>query len=89
MPDPGEPTRRIMLSDGTSWSCAKEDKKYLNMLDRMEPKSPCVRAKIAAIAVKDGKVLAKAVNHPYKFYDLKKLGCIPFADMVIFISEIF
>jgi len=54
----------------------KEDKKYLKMLDRMEPKSPCKRAKIAAIIVKNGKILVKAVNHPYKFYNLKKLGCL-------------
>ena len=54
----------------------KKDKKYLKLLDKLEEKSPCLRAHIAAIIVKNDKILVKAVNHPYKFYNLKKLGCL-------------
>lgn len=52
------------------------DKFYLKLLDKLENKSPCLRAHVAAIAVKNNKILGKAVNHPHKSYNLKKLGCI-------------
>jgi dCMP deaminase len=53
-----------------------QDKKYLKILDKLEFKSTCLRAHVGAIAVKNDKILIKAVNHPPKFYNLKKLGCI-------------
>ena len=46
------------------------------MLKRLGPKSTCLRAKIAAIAVKNGKILATGDNSFHKCYDCNVIGCI-------------
>ena len=59
-----------------SASITKKDKKFLKMLKRLGPKSTCLRAKIAAIAVKNGKILATGDNSFHKCYDCNVIGCI-------------
>lgn len=54
----------------------KEDKKILEMIDTMEPSAYCVRAKIAAAIVKDGKVIVKHTNDWHPEYDCTIIGCI-------------
>ncbi|MFA6521218.1 MAG: deaminase [Candidatus Gracilibacteria bacterium] len=54
----------------------KEDKKFLNLLKKTSASSRCLRAKVAAIVVKNGKMLLKADNSPHKCYDCKVMGCI-------------
>lgn len=54
----------------------KEDSKFLKQLKTTGLKSRCLRAKVAAIAVKNGKVLATGDNSPHKCYDCKLIGCI-------------
>ena len=52
------------------------DKKFINLLKNAAKKSTCLRAKVAAIAVRNGKILLKADNSPHKCYDCSKIGCI-------------
>lgn len=54
----------------------KKDIKFLEILDQMEPKAKCIRANIAAIIVKNGKILAKHTNDWHKETDCGKIGCI-------------
>lgn len=54
----------------------KEDHKFLNKLKITGEKSTCLRAKVGAIAVRDGRVLATGDNSPHKCYDCKIIGCI-------------
>ncbi|MFA7277908.1 MAG: deaminase [Candidatus Gracilibacteria bacterium] len=53
-----------------------EDKKYLEMLDKEEPKALCLRAKISALFAKDGKVLIQHNNDWHFEYNCSKIGCI-------------
>ena len=55
---------------------SKEDKKFLQMIDEMEPHAHCLRANIAAAIVKDGSVLAKHTNDWHPEYDCTRLKCI-------------
>lgn len=57
-------------------SLTKSDKKFLNLLKRLAKKSTCLRAKVAAIAVRNGEILATGDNSPHKCYDCGKIGCI-------------
>lgn len=54
----------------------KSDIKFLKLLKNLAKDSTCLRAKVATIAVKNGKILAKADNSPHKCYNCKKIGCI-------------
>ena len=57
-------------------SLTSSDLKFLKLLKNLAKHSTCLRAKVAAIAVKNGKILAKADNSPHKCYNCKKIGCI-------------
>ncbi|MEK9132788.1 MAG: deaminase [Patescibacteria group bacterium] len=57
-------------------SLTKEDNKFLKRLKTVGLKSLCLRAKVGAIAVKNGKILAMGDNSPHKCYDCKVIGCI-------------
>ncbi|MEK7524062.1 MAG: deaminase [Patescibacteria group bacterium] len=52
------------------------DQKFLKLLKKIAPKSTCLRAKIAAIAVRNGKVLETGDNSFHKCYDCNVIGCI-------------
>lgn len=52
------------------------DRKYLKLLKKLAQKSTCLRAKIGALAVKNGRVLAKGDNSPHACYDCSVIGCI-------------
>lgn len=52
------------------------DRKFLTQLKKLAPKSTCLRAKVAAIAVRDGKVLATGDNSFHECYDCNVIGCI-------------
>lgn len=54
----------------------KEDKKFIKLLEKIRRKSTCLRAKIGAIAVKNGKILLQTNNSFHKCYDCGKIGCI-------------
>lgn len=54
----------------------KSDAKFLKMLKRIGAASTCLRAKVGAIAVKNGKVLATGDNSFHKCYDCNVIGCI-------------
>lgn len=54
----------------------KEDHKFLKLLKKIADKSTCLRAKVSAIAVKKGKMLAAADNSPHECYDCSVIGCI-------------
>lgn len=53
-----------------------KDKKFLTIIDKMEPKAKCIRANIAAMFVKNDKILVKATNDWHKEANCKKIGCI-------------
>lgn len=52
------------------------DKKFLKKLRALAPKSTCLRAKVAAIAVRQGRILATADNSFHECYDCNVIGCI-------------
>lgn len=54
----------------------KKDLKFLEILDKMEPKAKCLRANIAAMLVKNNKILVKHTNDWHKEANCKKIGCI-------------
>ncbi|MFA5830164.1 MAG: deaminase [Candidatus Gracilibacteria bacterium] len=54
----------------------KTDYKFLQQLDKIEPKALCLRAQIACMIVKNGKVLVKHTNDWMKGYPCSKIGCI-------------
>lgn len=54
----------------------KTDLKFLKTLDKLEPKALCIRANIAAMFVKNGKILVKHCNDWHKEANCKKIGCI-------------
>jgi len=54
----------------------KADHIYLKQLKKLAPKSTCLRAKIGAIAVRAGKILATGDNSFHTCYDCNKIGCI-------------
>lgn len=54
----------------------KSDRKFLKLLNKIASKSTCMRAKVAAIAVKNNKIISSADNSPHKCYDCKVIGCI-------------
>lgn len=53
-----------------------DDKKFLALLKKIAPKSTCLRAKIGAVAVRKGKVLATGDNSFHPCYDCNIIGCI-------------
>lgn len=54
----------------------KEDKKFLAQLKATAKKSTCLRAKIGALAVHRGKVIATGDNSFHPCYDCNIIGCI-------------
>lgn len=54
----------------------KKDIKFLELIDKMEPGALCLRANIAALIVKNGKVLFKHTNNWHCQYPCNKIGCI-------------
>jgi dCMP deaminase len=54
----------------------KADCKFLELIDLMEPKAKCLRANIACIIVKKGKILVKGTNDWHKEINCIKKGCI-------------
>jgi len=53
-----------------------KDIKFLEKIDKMEPKAHCVRANVAAMLVKNDKILTKATNDWHKETPCNKIGCI-------------
>lgn len=54
----------------------KTDKKFLKLLKKVGSGSTCLRAKVGAIAVKRGRIIATGDNSPHRCYDCKIIGCI-------------
>ena len=54
----------------------EEDKKFLKEIDEHEPKAHCLRAKIAAAIVKDGKMLICHTNDWHHETPCSEIGCI-------------
>lgn len=54
----------------------KKDCKFLQLIDKLEPSAKCLRANIAAVVVKNGKILFKHTNDWHKKYPCDKIGCI-------------
>jgi dCMP deaminase len=54
----------------------KTDQKFLQLIDQLEAKAHCLRAQIACVIVKKGKVLVKHTNDWMKNYACSKIGCI-------------
>lgn len=54
----------------------EEDKKILEDIDNMEPNAHCLRAKIAAAIVKDGKILVSHTNDWHPETPCTEIGCI-------------
>jgi len=54
----------------------KKDIKFLEILDKMEPKAKCLRANIAAMFVRNNKILVRHTNDWHHEVDCRKVGCI-------------
>jgi len=54
----------------------KDDIKFLELVDKLEPKAKCLRANVACAIVKKGKVLVKGTNDWHKETDCNRIGCI-------------
>jgi len=54
----------------------QEDYKFLEEIDRIEPATLCLRAQIACVIVKDGKILVKHTNDWLSGYACSKIGCV-------------
>jgi dCMP deaminase len=54
----------------------KNDQKFLELIDTLEPKAKCLRANIACVLVKNNKILVKATNDWHREADCTKIGCI-------------
>lgn len=53
------------------------DKRFMQNLFELEKKSHCIRAQVAALVVKNGKVLVEGCNDiPHDEYDCSIIGCI-------------
>jgi dCMP deaminase len=53
-----------------------EDYKFLQEIDRIEPGTLCLRAQIACLIVKNGKILVKHTNDWLPGYACSKIGCV-------------
>jgi len=53
-----------------------EDKRILEEIDNLEPRANCLRAKIAAAIVKDGKILVSHCNDWHPETPCTDIGCI-------------
>ena len=53
-----------------------QDRKFIKKTFALAEKSKCLRKKVAAMLVKNHKILAQATNDPLPEYDCKKMGCI-------------
>lgn len=54
----------------------KEDYRFLQEIDRLEPKTHCLRAQIACMIVKNGKILVQHTNDWMEGYACSKIGCV-------------
>ncbi len=52
------------------------DHKFLQQLKKRGKKSTCLRAKVGAIAVHRGKIIATGDNSPHACYNCSVIGCI-------------
>lgn len=52
------------------------DRKFLKSLKKLGSKSTCLRAKVGALAVRKGKLLATGDNSFHKCYNCNIIGCI-------------
>lgn len=57
-------------------SITKKDYFFLQEIDKLETKAKCLRAQIACIIAKNGKILVKATNNWMKDYPCSNIGCI-------------
>ncbi|MFA6549917.1 MAG: deaminase [Candidatus Gracilibacteria bacterium] len=55
---------------------SKKDLKFLEIIDKLEPQALCLRAHIAALVVKNNKILLKHTNDWHCQYPCTELGCI-------------
>lgn len=68
--------KKTEFTKKTQQSSTLQDIKFIARLKKIALESTCLRAQIAAIAVRDGTVLAMANNSPHACYDCSKIGCI-------------
>lgn len=54
----------------------KQDYKFLQEIDRIEAKAHCLRAQIACVIVKGGKILVKHTNDWMSGYACSNIGCV-------------
>ena len=54
----------------------KQDYRFLQEIDQLEPKAHCLRAQIACLIVKNGKVLVKHTNDWMEKYPCSNIGCV-------------
>lgn len=54
----------------------KKDYRFLQEIDQLETKAHCLRAQIACMIVKDGKILVKHTNDWMKGYACSHIGCV-------------
>lgn len=54
----------------------KKDIKFLEYVDKIEPKAKCLRANVACVLVRGGKILSKGTNDWHKEANCNKIGCI-------------
>ena len=54
----------------------KQDQKFLELIDQMEPKTHCLRAQIYCVIVKNKKVLVQHGNDWLPEYQCSNIGCV-------------
>jgi len=54
----------------------KKDLKFLQEIEKLEPRAKCLRAQIACMIVKGNKILVKYTNDWMKGYACSHIGCI-------------
>jgi len=54
----------------------QRDYKFLQEIDRIEPQTHCLRAQIACLIVKNGKILVKHTNDWLHGYACSHIGCV-------------
>jgi len=54
----------------------KLDYRFLQEIDKLEPKTHCLRAQIACMIVRKGKILVKHTNDWLNEYNCTQIGCI-------------
>ncbi len=57
-------------------SITRQDYHFLQKIDQLETKAHCLRAQIACMVVKKGKILVEYTNDWMKNYACSKIGCV-------------